>query len=359
MQNIKWLYLYCKKYGLRWLLCCLSMAIAVVCMCLISYISYVVQNALLEQVSLMGTDLLMGYLDRTDGLLDTFVEDIEQYGKVDRYSFVGSDIFYFEQNVYDLKFVENSYFDLYQMEIGSGRLFYDFEDEHVVVVGKDLANTFRLHDRILYHNQWYTVIGILDSVSESFYGNDNTCVFIPYRFYDSSHTQLLMKSTDEVFTKQYLSYYLDMYAIEYEIFSQSQIKEAMKLLLELMEKVLYIIGCVSFVVSMLGIGNVMLFSVEQRKSEIGIRKSIGASDFAIFLQFLLEVCVMSVVGYVIGMVLSILCILVFSWYLDSYFYLTSTMSLYLLLMCLGIGIVGGVVPAYLACKKDVVDVLSV
>ena len=335
------------------------MAIAVVCMCLISYISYVVQNALLEQVSLMGTDLLMGYLDSKEGLSDTFIENIQKYGKVDAYSFVGNDVFYFEQNGYDLKFVENSYFDLYQMEISSGRLFYDFEDNHVVVVGKDLANTFRLHDRILYHNQWYTVIGILDTVNENFYGNDNACMFIPYRFYDNSQIQLLMKSTDEVFTKQYLSYYLDMYAIEYEIFSQSQIKEAMKMLLELMEKVLYIIGCVSFVVSMLGIGNVMLFSVEQRKGEIGIRKAIGASDFAIFLQFLLEVCVMSVVGYFIGIVLSILCILVFSWYLNSHFYLTFSLCLYLLCMCLGIGIIGGVVPAYLACKKDVVDVLSV
>ena len=105
MQNIKWLYLYCKKYGLRWLLCCLSMAIAVVCMCLISYISYVVQNALLEQVSLMGTDLLMGYLDRTDGLLDTFVEDIEQYGKVDRYSFVGNDVFYYKTTLTQYNYI--------------------------------------------------------------------------------------------------------------------------------------------------------------------------------------------------------------------------------------------------------------
>ena len=278
---------------------------------------------------------------------------------MDVYSFVGNDVFYFEQNVYDLKFVENSYFDLFQMEIGSGRLFYDFEDEHVVVIGKDLANVFRLQDRILYHNQWYTVIGILDTVNESFYGNDNACMFIPYRFYDNRQIQLLMKSTDEVFTKQYLSYYLNMYPIKHEIFSQSQIKEAMKMLLELMEKVLYIIGCVSFVVSMLGIGNVMFFSVEQRKSEIGIRKAMGASDFSIFIQFLLEVCVMSVVGYVMGMVLSIFGILLFSWYLDSCFYLTFSMSLHLLLMCLGIGSIAGVVPAYLACKKDVVDVLSV
>ena len=30
-----------------------------------------------------------------------------------------------------------------------------------------------------------------------------------------------------------------------------------------------------------------------------------------------------------------------------------------LILVLGIGIIGGVVPAYLACKKDVVDVLSV
>ena len=50
--------------------------------------------------------------------------------------------------------------------------------------------------------------------------------------------------------------------------------------------------------------NIMLVSVTERTREIGIRKAVGAKRQHIMLQFLCESCILSVLGGLIGLVLS-------------------------------------------------------
>ena len=50
--------------------------------------------------------------------------------------------------------------------------------------------------------------------------------------------------------------------------------------------------------------NVMLASVTERTREIGVRKSLGATKRDILMQFLVETCVMSAVGGLIGVALA-------------------------------------------------------
>ena len=49
-----------------------------------------------------------------------------------------------------------------------------------------------------------------------------------------------------------------------------------------------------------GVLSVMLISFSDRRYEIGLRKAMGASDFEILVQFLLEACVLAAVGASFG-----------------------------------------------------------
>jgi putative ABC transport system permease protein len=65
-----------------------------------------------------------------------------------------------------------------------------------------------------------------------------------------------------------------------------------------------LIAGISLLVGGIGIMNIMLASISERVREIGIRKSIGATDSDVFVQILIESVVLAVLGGIAGMVTS-------------------------------------------------------
>jgi putative ABC transport system permease protein len=62
------------------------------------------------------------------------------------------------------------------------------------------------------------------------------------------------------------------------------------------------IAAISLAVAGIGIMNVMLVSVAERRSEIGLLKALGAKRFEILLLFLCEATLLSIAGGVIGLI---------------------------------------------------------
>jgi putative ABC transport system permease protein len=60
------------------------------------------------------------------------------------------------------------------------------------------------------------------------------------------------------------------------------------------------LGAVSLLVGAIGVGNVMLISVLERRSEIGLRRALGATKGHIRIQFLTEAMVLALLGGAVG-----------------------------------------------------------
>jgi ABC-type antimicrobial peptide transport system permease subunit len=118
-----------------------------------------------------------------------------------------------------------------------------------------------------------------------------------------------------------------------------------------------IVASVSLLVGGIGIMNIMLVGVAERTREIGIRKSLGASNRHICWQFLIESLIMSVSGGIIGIVLGYVGagFIAFSLgFLPAFSWPIVIISLGL---AVGVGVVFGLAPAMRAARKNPIDAL--
>jgi putative ABC transport system permease protein len=111
--------------------------------------------------------------------------------------------------------------------------------------------------------------------------------------------------------------------------------------------VLVLVAFVALAISGIGIMNVMLVTVNERTSEIGLRKAVGATRREILAQFLLEAALMSGAGAVVGAVSAVMLSLAVRPLLPSPLTVSiSGMSIALaLIVSCGTGVLFGYLPA--------------
>jgi putative ABC transport system permease protein len=103
--------------------------------------------------------------------------------------------------------------------------------------------------------------------------------------------------------------------------------------------------------------NIMLVSVTERTREIGIRKAIGATKRVIRNQFLVESIVIGQLGGFLGIVLGILVGNVISLLIGSAFIVPWMWILTGVVLCFGVALVSGIIPARKAANLDPIESL--
>lgn len=276
-------------------------------------------------------------------------------------------------------------------ELLLGRFFTPYHIERksaVCVVGFEIAENLFTNinplGQVLHINLGESaiacrVIGVLNSkISNDEWAKPNLQVVIPFTFFQavsgnwwSSQIHKVLISLNggediEGSGKSIRAFFERKYGNsgEFRVDSDSVLIAQMQKFLNLFTIMLAVIALISLAIGGIGIANMMLVSVSERFREIGLRKAIGATDFSVRIQFLVESIVICGIAGVVGLLVGVIGYegvifgaskfvskLEFEWVFDI-----SAVALALISIVL-VGVFSGLIPALKAEKLQVIEAL--
>lgn len=135
-------------------------------------------------------------------------------------------------------------------------------------------------------------------------------------------------------------------------------KDGLIRLMNIITIILSAVGAISLVVASLSIMTVMLVSVNERKREIGIKKSLGAKRKNIMTEFLLESLFITVFGSIWGIIIGFLISYIGAFIFKTTLSVRLDIILTAMLFSIFTGTLFGVYPAFKASKLNPVDALK-
>lgn len=203
------------------------------------------------------------------------------------------------------------------------------------------------------------------SGSESSYGN----IYIPnkvwpiiYQFDEPKSVAVSVKDTKQMAAigkkvSDSLNNYGTGDTVKYCALNSSQANEAITTLTNSITIMLVSIASLSLLVGGIGVMNIMLVSVTERTSEIGLKKALGAKKKNILAQFLTESAVLTGVGGILGVIVGIILAKILSVVISLDFAISVPWIIISVGFSIGIGILFGVTPANKAAKLNPIDAL--
>jgi len=227
-----------------------------------------------------------------------------------------------------------TYFSIRGWNVDSGELFSDADirsANRVALIGKTVAENLFGDDidpigkTIRIKKSPFTILGVLESKGQSFDGRDqDDTIIVPITTAQrklfgnqipGSVRMIMAQAKSEKYMGVAEEAISDLVRQRHNIRENAESDFSIRNLTAMaktasdtaktMSMLLGAIASISLLVGGIGIMNIMLVSVTERTREIGIRMAIGAREKDILLQFLLEACVISIVGCVIGVALGL------------------------------------------------------
>jgi len=278
--------------------------------------------------------------------------------------------------------VEPDFFTARNWTIGQG-IFFDDEDmrlrNKVAVIGGTTAkNLFgdvnsALGEQIRIGTNYFLVIGILESKGAGLGGNDqDDTIMVPL---DTAMTRLTnLRTVNQIVMSVVSKDYMEAARKEaefilresrripegapsdFEIMSWADIIDMASATSKTLTRLLAAIAGISLLVGGIGIMNIMLVSVTERTREIGIRMAVGGRKRDILLQFLTESVILSLMGGIIGIGLSVLACRILTMR-GAYTTINPFVVMIAVLFAAFVGIIFGYYPALKAARLYPIDAL--
>jgi putative ABC transport system permease protein len=266
-------------------------------------------------------------------------------------------------------------YETFEVTYASGRELRA-SDEGKVVVGSDLVTKLgaKVGGQVKIRDEYYEVVGILNKTLTA---PDNTVTMtlgdaqkiavddlpdvlknntIPSQLVSSFAIYPQPGQSPEVIATSIKRKVKDV-----DVYTAREFEEQIAAPLAIFTTIIYAIGAISLLVGGLSVINTMTMAVAERTREIGIRKSIGASDGQVLRQFILESGVIGLLGGLGGLVLGTLVAAAGNAAGESsgqaLFLVTTRLTLSALAFAVGLGVVSGLYPAWHAARLNPVEAL--
>jgi len=272
--------------------------------------------------------------------------------------------------------------DMRDVPVEDGRFFSEMEEsmrKPVAVIGQDIRDAVFLGmspigRTIRVSGTEFTVVGLLERQGSSFGRSLDNPVYIPitvyYELYGGQRgtavfgkgrpgTGLNMNSALDITRSALRSHFHTPPGKDdnFDTLTPDSVRSFVDSILGVIAAVVVPITSISLVVGGIVIMNIMLVSVTERTREIGIRKSLGARQADIMLQFLIESVILSLAGGLVGLASGALAALALSALFGATLKITIGYVLLAIMVSSAVGIISGWYPARRAARLDPVAAL--
>ena len=272
--------------------------------------------------------------------------------------------------------VTGSFAKVTGVALAAGRFISDLDfRQYFCVVGAGIAQAMRerggrdpLGERLRMQGRLWTVIGVLEPAGATRPGTSpNNAVYVPMTtsmLFNGKESigDLRARAARSVEPERAARALVEWFkrrvpGIEFGAKTAEQLVRGMRRQSRLFTLLLAAVGAISLIVGAVGIMNVMLLSVSERRGEIGLRRAVGARRRDIRRQFLLESVLLCTAGGILGIGAGT----GVAWGICSYagwpFFLSISAALSGLAVSTGVGVFCGLYPAHRAATLDPIEAL--
>jgi len=187
----------------------------------------------------------------------------------------------------------------------------------VIILGSTTASNLGagVGDIVLVKQIPFQVIGVLAPTGSQGFGNQDDLGVIPIttaqdELFGGSVQRILLSATSaSTIGSAYLEanqillqthHLSDPSQADFTITTQTQVLSTAQAVTQTLTILLASVAAISLLVGGIGVMNIMLVSVTERTSEIGLRKALGATPLDLFRQFVIEAGMLTALGGLLG-----------------------------------------------------------